>query len=71
MALEGNTSTWLLYAVGENNSSNFELQICSQIQLATDYIPIDKMSYIFLLKLKNFTLMGYSSKISKFRFSLK
>ena len=49
----------------------FELQICLQIQLTTDYIAIDKMSYIFLLKLKNFAFMGYSSKILKFRFSLK
>ena len=49
----------------------FELQICLQIQLTTDYIVIDKMSYIFLLKLKNFTFMGYWSKILKFRFSLK
>ena len=41
------------------------------IQLMTDYNAIDKMSYIFLLKMKNFTFMGYSSKILKFRFSLK
>ena len=71
VVLEGNTSTWFLYTVGEYNSFNFGLQICLQIQLTTDYITIDKMSYIFLLKLKNFAFMGYSSKTLKFRFSLK
>ena len=34
-----------------------------------DYIAIDKMSYMSLLKLKNFTFLGYSAKILKFRFS--
>ena len=52
LVLEGNTSTWFLYTVGECNSFNFELHICLQIQLTNDYIAIDKVSYIFLLKLK-------------------
>ena len=30
--------------IDEYNSLNFELQICLQIQLTTDYIAIDKMS---------------------------
>ena len=40
-------------------------------QLTTDYIAVDKMSYIFLLKLKKLTFIRYSSKVLKFRFSLK
>ena len=71
VVLERNTSTWFLYTVGECNNFNFELQICLKIQLTTDYIAIDKMSYIFLLKLKNLAFMGYSSKLLNFHFSLK
>ena len=35
-------------------SFNLELQIRLQIHLKNDYIATDKMSYIFLLKLRNF-----------------
>ena len=62
VVLEGNTSTWFLYTVGEYNSFNFGLQICLQIQLTTDYIAIDKMSYIFLLKLKTLRLWDIQAK---------